>query len=24
MVVKMKRIEKVSQIVGGWFIRKFL
>jgi len=24
MIVKMKRIEKVSKIVGGWFYRKFL
>ena len=24
MIVNMKRIEKVSKIVGGWFYRKFL
>jgi glycerol-3-phosphate cytidylyltransferase-like family protein len=24
MITKIKRIEKVSKIVGGWFIRKFL
>ena len=24
MITKIKRIEKVSKIVGDWFIRKFL